>query len=511
LSLGAGDRAAAERQWSELIDLALVQPRVSRARASAASATDAKPSADNRTGPIPATTSQFAVAATISQAAAVNGMPELSLRAIREAFSGGLPVADPPANSNDPTAAARARAVALAQSPNSRTADPQQQAVMELTSRLWQLSAMWKQHNTPPADVFALFASLVFPAARPGEIVLYDQPKGLDLLTPRSIGGLLVEWASRTDHGAELKRQVAARQATAADVTRGHLLLVELTVVERDPDSAGPHLDALAAQLEKPKLATLQQRVAQVTPAVPAQPAQPTPQAAAQPKKPATEQPTPKSLPEKPNSPAPDQDMQTWWSDLEKTEAIASRALLKMADRPKETIAFLKGNLKPLKITADRVQTLLVNLGSDKEETAKAAFEELEYFDPRLAIDLQTLMNDVVTFPARQRMVEVLSQRPKGSLEDKEVNIRSIGSASEGYNFFDGRSSWWAEHRVDRINIGGNMKRKWTQAVRAIILLEHIGTPEAVAILRDMASGHAVAQPTKLAAEALERLQNKSQ
>jgi hypothetical protein len=228
-------------------------------------------------------------------------MPELSLRAIREAFSGGLPVADPPASSNDPAAAARARAAAtLVQPPNSRTADPQQLAVMELTSRLWQLSAMWKQHNIPPADVFGLFASLVFPASRPGEIVLYDQPKGLDLLTPRSIGGLLVEWASRYDHGAELKRQVAARQANAGDVTRGHLLLVELSVTERDPTSAGPHLDALAAQLEKQKLATLQQRVSQVTPAVPAQSA---PNAPTQPKTPSAEKAAPKAAAEKPNPP----------------------------------------------------------------------------------------------------------------------------------------------------------------------------------------------------------------
>jgi tetratricopeptide (TPR) repeat protein len=277
LSLGAGDRATAERQWSELIDLSLVQPRVSRAKSSAASTNDSKPSAEKRSGPVPATTSQFAVAATISQAAAVNGMPELSLRAVREAFSGGLPVADPPATSNDPAAAARARATAtaLAQSPNSRAADPQQQAVMELASRLWQLSAMWKQHEIPPAAVFDLFASLVFPTARPGEIVLYDQPKGLDLLTPRSIGGLLVEWAGRTDHGAELKRRVATCQATAADVTRGHLLLIELSVVERDPDSAGPHLDALAEQLEKPKLTALKQRVSQVTPIDSARPAAP--------------------------------------------------------------------------------------------------------------------------------------------------------------------------------------------------------------------------------------------
>src|SRR5439155_8773537 len=100
LSLGAGDRSAAERQWSELVDLTLVQPRLPRAKSSAGSVSTAKSDAD-RNGPIPATASQFAVAATISQAAAVNGLPELSLRAIREALSAGLPFPDPPVNSND--------------------------------------------------------------------------------------------------------------------------------------------------------------------------------------------------------------------------------------------------------------------------------------------------------------------------------------------------------------------------------------------------------------------------
>src|SRR5205814_10395922 len=127
---------------------------------------------------------------------------------------------------------------------------------------------------------------------------------------------------------------------------------------------------------------------------------------------------------------------------------------------------------------------------------------------PRLAIGLEMLMEDIRTSPARQRMVEILSQRPVGSLEGKDVTIRRLGSGNEGFNFFDGRGSWWAEHRVARINagVGGNLKKKWTRAVRAIILLEHFATPEAITILREMAGGHADAQPTKLAAEALDRL-----
>ncbi len=42
--------------------------------------------------------------------------------------------------------------------------------------------------------------------------------------------------------------------------------------------------------------------------------------------------------------------------------------------------------------------------------------------------------------------------------------------------------------------------------MRAILLLKHIGTPGAVAILKDMATGHPDAQPTKVARDCLERL-----
>ena len=47
-------------------------------------------------------------------------------------------------------------------------------------------------------------------------------------------------------------------------------------------------------------------------------------------------------------------------------------------------------------------------LNSDKDDVWKKAYETLDYFDPRLAIDLPTLMNDVTDYPARTRMVAVL-------------------------------------------------------------------------------------------------------
>ncbi len=119
-------------------------------------------------------------------------------------------------------------------------------------------------------------------------------------------------------------------------------------------------------------------------------------------------------------------------------------------------------------------------------------------------------MNTVTEAPARQRMVEVLSGRPAESLAGQQVNLRAIGQG-EGYNFV-AQGSWWAEHKVARINSTGwgNTRTKWTRCVRALMLLEHVGTPEAVAVLRAMAQGHPDAQPTRVAKEALQRIAGKS-
>jgi hypothetical protein len=203
--------------------------------------------------------------------------------------------------------------------------------------------------------------------------------------------------------------------------------------------------------------------------------------------------------------------MDALWIDLEKDEEIATRALLKFADHPKEAVAYFAEAMKPLTIDADWVQVRLMRLGNKvDEEVWRGAIEELEYFDPRLAIDLEKLMTDVTDSPARQRMVEVLSGRQPEQLKGKPITLRKVGE--DGFNFFDGRGSWWAEHRVDRLmsRDGDSYKKKWTRAIRAMALLEHIGSPEATAVLKAMATGHMDARPTKSAKEALARLAAKT-
>lgn len=209
-------------------------------------------------------------------------------------------------------------------------------------------------------------------------------------------------------------------------------------------------------------------------------------------------------------APAPDQRaMDALWIDLEKGDFEASRALLAMSARPKEAVDFLEVKMKPLTLDAEKARALVDWLGNDDEAVWKKAFEELDYFDPRLAIDLETLMKDTKETPARQRLVEVLSGRDPGSLGDNTVDLRNDGGY---FNFFSRKvGSWWAEHKVDRINaaVRDNPKKKWTRAVRAIALLEHIATPEAVILLKAMSSGHPDAQPTRAAAESLARVAGK--
>jgi hypothetical protein len=213
-------------------------------------------------------------------------------------------------------------------------------------------------------------------------------------------------------------------------------------------------------------------------------------------------------------APADEAVMELLWADLEKPELEASRALLKLADRPKEAVAFLKEKMKPLKTRPGEVRALLLKLGSDKEEVWKAAFDELDYFDPRLAIDLETLMEKVTETPARQRMVAILSgyslnfMDSPNFMEGKKIELSKAGRGS--FNFRSEGRSWWAEPAVSHLNQpGGNERRKWTRAVRAIVLLEHIGTPDAVAVVKEMATGHAEAEPTRVAQETLKRLEKK--
>lgn len=199
------------------------------------------------------------------------------------------------------------------------------------------------------------------------------------------------------------------------------------------------------------------------------------------------------------------QELEALWSDLYGEDPAAATAVIKLYKNADASVPFLKEKLQPLTLDAEECRKLLKDLGSSDEAVWREAWEKLDYLDPRLAIDLNTLMNEVTDVPARTRMVELCSQHKADSLKGKNVTIRPVGN---DFNFFAANvGSWWAEHRVDRIGAyAGERKNAWRRAIRAVAVLEQINTAEAVKVLEQLAEGHPDAQPTKVAKESLARL-----
>jgi hypothetical protein len=210
------------------------------------------------------------------------------------------------------------------------------------------------------------------------------------------------------------------------------------------------------------------------------------------------------------------QRLESLWGDLLKVEPVATRAVLTMAKSQDNTTVFLIDKLKPLKLSKDRLTALIQQLGSKDDSDWRDAVRELEYYDPRLAMNVEELMalDSVQTYPIRHRLVDILSDRPVEEEYSattrgyKFLKIRTVGN--DGFNFCGGDkeeacgTSWWAEHKIERLNVGfSNSKKEWTRIIRSLALLESFESPEAIAAIETISSGHPEAQPTRIATEIL--------
>jgi tetratricopeptide (TPR) repeat protein len=267
LSLDAGSIADAEQDWNQLLELAIIRPRAQSSNRtsvsvpgapssavpnpSAAKATDTKPRAPRGLDTPPVTLSQFKIGAALSQLAANRDLPVLSLRAIREVLAGGLPVAD----ISTQMLSSRPRQIVRTRSgtDNSRN-DVDQQIYEELATRMWQVSAVWEKKGILPKDVCELLEQLVFPANRPTELLLFEQPLGEDWWTPKSIGRLLATWSLRAGRGEPLAKLVEARQGSPTAILSGHVLSVQYHLAAADEARARSELKAIGALVESGKV-----------------------------------------------------------------------------------------------------------------------------------------------------------------------------------------------------------------------------------------------------------------
>jgi RNA polymerase sigma factor (sigma-70 family) len=220
-----------------------------------------------------------------------------------------------------------------------------------------------------------------------------------------------------------------------------------------------------------------------------------------------------------------------WSLLLSREEAVSSRAMLELSARPKaDAVIFLAEKLKPLTLTEDRARKLLADLGSEKEQVVNAAFEELSVFDPRLVLEVGDILKDVPDGVHRQRIVALLLGQAMDAYAWCLLKYKSSADVNAilGFNQkFPGqiqieempnkpadvpeilKGSTGISESIEELSRAWSGQKQWSRMTRAVMILEHFGTPDAVKVIERVASGHMDASPTKAAKEALGRLNKK--
>jgi tetratricopeptide (TPR) repeat protein len=279
IELDRGDRKTAEQRWAEMLDVILPPPaapksksRVHRARsvsegialAYAAGlvmlaappvppAPVAPPAsqkqASSETLVLAVTTKQFDRAAEVAKLAAEQKMLALSLRAIRDALSGGPPV---PVNLN----IGRNRQVVMAQpQPGISKNDNADQHNQAVTNQLSELVGRWRREGVAEADIYDTLAGIVMPAGRPAEVFLYIPPALNDPSQPGpSVGRLLAEAALHAKRLDDLRQRIAARQDKPLGELNARILSAQTAWIARDDARLRELLKEFGQRLQKDTL-----------------------------------------------------------------------------------------------------------------------------------------------------------------------------------------------------------------------------------------------------------------
>jgi len=218
-------------------------------------------------------------------------------------------------------------------------------------------------------------------------------------------------------------------------------------------------------------------------------------------------------------TPTKQSGLETTWADLASLDdAKSSRALLTFAAKPKESVAFLKDHLKPVKADTEAFKKLVEQLDDKKFQVRDAASKQLaaevEYLGKYAKSVIEECLKGTISAEQKKRLEELLvivpvdpKDQPKAKPFQLKGNRISMSSTNGVITIMvDGKP-------LDFDAIAKNVppppgpNTQWQRAVRAVSLLETIGSPEAKAILKSVAGGEEEAVPTKEARAALERLE----
>lgn len=198
-------------------------------------------------------------------------------------------------------------------------------------------------------------------------------------------------------------------------------------------------------------------------------------------------------------------------------------------DRPAESVQFFRTKLRPLKLEKKRADELVKQLFSDKEADWKAAVGEFARLDIRLAYPVREAWELAKTADERSKMAMVLHQN--GARVMDGLLHYDVKAADEVPQLFASEDKGFVKHglfyqKTVRPDVPPEVSEKlggadydicapgdfatlnltiWHREESAIYILNAIGTDDAVAVIKDMATGHPDAGPTKAANEVLKR------
>jgi hypothetical protein len=186
------------------------------------------------------------------------------------------------------------------------------------------------------------------------------------------------------------------------------------------------------------------------------------------------------------------------WQHLDGPVNVPAGVARALRERER-VVPFLKAKLRPLTLTEADAEKLLAALFSNKEGIWKPAFDELKRTDLRLAFTVPEAWAKADTADQRVRLKwHLLGEiEPKDRFRDYRLQtptadepdliLWSTKRAGDGEDELpEGVGVGLGHHTAERVaDI-----HKWFREESAIHILDAIGTDDAIAVIKDMASGH---------------------
>jgi hypothetical protein len=168
--------------------------------------------------------------------------------------------------------------------------------------------------------------------------------------------------------------------------------------------------------------------------------------------------------------PRPEELARHWAALAAEDPRVAYAAVGALAAAPAESLPFLRRQMRPVDgVKPERLRQLLADLDSEQFAVRRTALEELEKLDTLVESALEEVLRQKPLLERRRR-AEQLLERMRGIVRTPEAR----------------------------------------RIVRAVAVLERVGTPEARQFLKALSAGAAEARLTREAARALERLERRT-